>query len=304
MLVAERGATGRDRGRHTGQVHGHYVGVALDDHRLVPFGDVTLGQIEAEQHVRLLVQHRFRCVDVLGIHLVVVEQPAGAEADHLTRRTADGPQQPTVEPVHRATTTLPGQPGGLQLLEGESLAQQVFCQGVPARRRESTAEPLGRVGVEVPVHQVLPGGSGLGRLQRLGVELLRGGVRGEQPAAAALVPLHIGGRRPLVADGVVQPVGEQFDGFDEGDVLDLLHERVDVAALGAAEAVEQPMVGPHMERRRLLVVERAQALERVGTRAPQLHVLADDVLDAGAFTNGRDIAIRNPAGHAPSVGGA
>src|SRR5690349_9947576 len=33
-------------------------------------------------------------------------------------------------------------------------------------------------------------------------------------------------------------------------------------------------------------------------------MLADDVLDAGAFTNGRDITIRNPAGHAPSVGGA
>lgn len=183
--------------------------------------------------------------------MVVVEQAAGAEPDHLTRRAPDGPEQPAVEPVHRAAAALAGQPGGLQLLERESLAQQVFCQGVPARRCESAAEALGRVGVEVPVDQVLAGGSGLGRLQRLGVELLRGGVGGEQPAAAALVPLHIGGRRTLVADGVVQPVGEQLHSFDKGDVLDLLHERVDVTTLGAAEAVEQPMVGPHMERRRL-----------------------------------------------------
>ena len=85
-------------------------------------------------------------------------------------------------------------------------------------------------------------------------------------------------------------------------MLDLLDERVDVATLAAAEAVKMPVVGPDVKRRRLLVVERAQALQRIRARAPQLHVVADDVLDPDAFANGRDIAIRNPAGHRASLG--
>ena len=67
VFVAERGAAGRDRGGHPGQMHRHDVGVALDDDRLVPLGDVPLGQVETEQHRRLLVQHGLGGVDVLGL---------------------------------------------------------------------------------------------------------------------------------------------------------------------------------------------------------------------------------------------
>ena len=159
----------------------------------------------------------------------------------------------------------------------------------------------GGLQVEVAVEQILPRGRGLLGLQRRGVELLRGGVGGQQPAAAATVALHIRRRRTRVGDRVADPVGEQLDGLDEADVLDLLDERVDVAALAAAEAVKMPVVGPDVKRRRLLVVERAQPLQRIRARAPQLHVVADDVLDPDAFANGRDIAIRNPAGHRLSL---
>ncbi len=80
-------------------------------------------------------------------------------------------------------------------------------------------------------------------------------------------------------------------------MFDLLQERVDVAALAAAEAVEVAVVGPDVEGRRLLVVERAQTLQRVDAGAAQLDVVADDVLDADAFTDGRDVAIGDPASH-------
>ena len=140
VLVAERGAARRDGRRHPGEVHRHHVGVALDDDRLVPLGDVPLGQVEAEQHRRLLVQHRLRGVDVLGLHLVVVEDAAGAEADDLAAAGPDRPQQAAVEAVHRAAPALPRQPGGLELLELKTLAQQVLCQRVPARRGEPAAE--------------------------------------------------------------------------------------------------------------------------------------------------------------------
>ena len=200
-----------------------------------------------------------------------------------------------MEPVHRAALALPRQPGRLEFLELESLAQQVLRQRVPARRREAAAEVRGGVGVEIAVEQVLPRRRGLVRLQRLGVELLRRGVGGDQPAAAAPVALHVGRRRAGVGDGVADPVGEHLDRLDEADVLDLLQERVDVAALAAAEAVEVAVVGPDVERRRLLVVERAQPLQRVGAGAAQLDVVADDVFDADALTDGRDVAIRDPA---------
>jgi hypothetical protein len=66
---------------------------------------------------------------------------------------------------------------------------------------------------------------------------------------------------------VPDPIGQHLDGLDEGDVFDLLDERVHVTAFAAAEAVEVTVIGPHVKRRRLLVVERAQALHRVGPGA-------------------------------------
>ncbi len=158
--------------------------------------------------------------------------------------------------------------------------------------------------VEVAVEQILPRRRGLVGLQGRGVELLRRRVGGQQPAAAASVALHVRRGRTRVGDGVADPVGEQLDGLDEADVLDLLDERVDVAALAAAEAVKMPVVGPDVKRRRLLVVERAQPLQRIRPGPPQLNVVADDVLDPDPFANGRDIAIRNPAGHRLSLGRA
>jgi hypothetical protein len=78
-------------------------------------------------------------------------------------------------------------------------------------------------------------------------------------------------------------------------VFDLLDERVDVAALATAEAMKVAVVGANVKRRRLLVVERAQAFEGIGAGAPQLDVIADDFIDAHPFADGRDIAVGNPA---------
>ena len=96
-------------------------------------------------------------------------------------------------------------------------------------------------------------------------------------------------------------VGEHFNRLDEADVLDLLDERVDVAAFAAAEAVEVAMVGPDVKRRRLLVVEGAQAFQRIRAGAPQLDVVTDDLFDADPFADGGDIAIGDPAGHRHSL---
>ncbi|CFE85739.1 Uncharacterised protein [Mycobacterium tuberculosis] len=100
---------------------------------------------------------------------------------------------------------------------------------------------------------------------------------------------------------MADPVGKQLNRLDEADVLDLLDERIHVAALAAAEAVEVAVVGPHVKGRGLLVVKRAQPLQRIGTGTPELDIVADDILDTGPLADCRDIAIGDPAGHRLSL---
>ena len=260
VLVAEGGTAGGDRGGHPGQVHRHHVGVALDDDTLMALGDVTLGQIKPEQDGGLLVEHRLRGVDVLGGDRVVVEDSPRAESQRLATGAADGPQQPAVEAVDRAAPTLPGQPRRFEFLELEALADQVFGQRVPARGRKAATELSRRGGVEVSLGEVLAGRCGFLGFQCGGIEFDGCGIGGHQPTATAPIPLDAGAAAG-VGQGVTDLVGQHLHRLDEADVLDLLHEGVDVTALAAAEAVEVPVIGPDVERRRLLVVEGAQPLE-------------------------------------------
>ncbi len=103
VLAPERGTAGGHRRTHAGLVAGHHVGVALDHDRLAAPGDVPLGQVDPVQELALLVERRLRGVQVLGLDRVVVEQPAGAEADHVGGQGPDRPQQPPVEPVDQAS---------------------------------------------------------------------------------------------------------------------------------------------------------------------------------------------------------
>lgn len=154
----------------------------------------------------------------------------------------------------------------------------------------------GRGGVEIALGEVGAGRLGFGFAQPGHVELVRGRVGGDQPGAGAAVTLDRSAAA-LVVDLVADLVGELLDGLDETDVLDFLDEGVDVTALTAAEAVEQAVVGPHVERRRFLVVERAQALHGIGAAALERDVLPHHVLDPDAFAYRCDIAIWDSSGH-------
>ena len=99
VVLAERGAAGRDRGGYAGQVAGHHVGVALDHDRLRGAGDVAAGEVDAVEHLGLLVDRRLGGVEVLRLDPVVVEDPAGTEADRVAGGLPDRPEQPAAEPV-------------------------------------------------------------------------------------------------------------------------------------------------------------------------------------------------------------
>src|SRR5690606_13844374 len=105
----------------------------------------------------------------------------------------------------------------------------------------------------------------------------------------------------LVAELDPDAVGEVLDGLDEREPVDLLDERDDVAALAAPEAVPAPDAGAHVERRRALVVERAQALERADARRLERDVRGDDLVDPCAVADGFHVLASDQACHEASL---
>src|SRR5499425_2402107 len=98
------------------------------------------------------------------------------------------------------------------------------------------------------------------------------------------------------------PGGEALDGLGEGEVVDLLHEPDDVAAVRAGEAVPQATGRGHVEGRGLLVVERAQPLERAAAGVAELEVFTDHIGDGRLLADHRDVLVADPACHShPSL---
>ncbi|GMA88840.1 hypothetical protein GCM10025868_40900 [Angustibacter aerolatus] len=138
----------------------------------------------------------------------------------------------------------------------------------------------------------------------LGVVLLGDPVGLDEPGAPADL-LAGPPRAVLVLDLHAGALGEPLDGVAEGQVVDLLDERDDVAALAAAEAVPDAERRPHVERRRLLVVERAEPLERPDATGSERDVLADDVLDRRTLLDrGHDLGLDPTRHHASLRSGA
>ena len=192
MFGAERGATRRHGGGHSGQVHGHHVGVALDDDNLTAPDDLPFGQVQPEEHLRFAIKRRFGSVEVLGLDAVVVEQPPRTETHHVTAQIPDRPQQPAVEPIDRSPLAVPGHSRLNQLVDGKSAVQQVFGELIPARRSETAAEPIRGFLAESALHQKLAGWPRLGRTELFGIKLLRQPVHLDQPGPGAAVTLHQG----------------------------------------------------------------------------------------------------------------
>src|SRR5207244_11089095 len=78
----------------------------------------------------------------------------------------------------------------------------------------------------------------------------------------------------------------------EVEMLDLANEGDRVAALLAAEPIPHALLGAHRERRRLLLMERAQPLEATAD-AFQRDVLADQCDEIRRFPHSRDVVVEN-----------
>lgn len=296
MIAAEGGAAGRDGGRDAGQVAGHDVRVALDDDRAARLRDLLLGEVDAVEDLGLPVDRRLGRVQVLRA-VVVLAQAAGAEADDLAADVADGPHEAAAEAVDGPATALLGDPGGDEFLVGEALAAQEAREVVPAGRAVADAEVRGGGLVEAALGEELAADLRLGALQLVHVELGGHLVRLDQAdALTALVRGVVAAL--LVPQGDARLAGEAFDDLGEGEVVDLHHERDGVAALLAAEAMEEALAGADLEGRRLLVVEGAQALQVPAARVAQLQVLGHHGVDRDRVPDRLHVLVIDPACHA------
>ena len=189
------------------------------------------------------------------------------------------------------------QAGGDGLLVGEASTAQVAGQRLAVARRETDAEHLGGGLVEAALVEELARHDRIGATQVLGVELLSHLVGLDQ--AAARRPTRTG--RLVVAllaaelDAVLLP--QPLDGLGEREGVDLHDEGDDVAALATSEAVEELTRRVDVERRGLLVVEGAQALQRASAGPLERDVLGHDVVDPRLLAHLGDVVLANPACH-------
>src|SRR5215467_2850048 len=125
-------------------------------------------------------------------------------------------------------------------------------------------------------------------------------MRLDQPAAAR--QFLAGDRTALLVSQIdTGPRRQPLDRLSEAQAVDLAHERDDVAAFCAGEAVPQPASGRDVERRSLFLVERAESLKRAAASAAQLQVLPDNLGDRRAGADGLDVLVADPAWHLASV---
>ena len=297
VLGSERRPTRGHGVRHARNVGRHDVGVPLDDHHPVVGGDRLLGQVEAVQELRLLVDGGLRGVEVLRGVLLRLVQPSRPEADGRARDVADRPHQAPAEAIVDAPGALRGQARDLDFLVREALGTQVAGQGIPGGRGVANPKVRAHRLAESPVREELASRVRLGAGQLSLIELLGHAVGVQQALALArLLGAH---PRPalLVVEGDAGFGREHLHGLREGKVVDLLHEGNDVPALPAPEAVEHAQVGTHVEGGGPLVVEGAQALEGADSRGFERYVFADDLVDLERVTYRFNVVLANQTRH-------
>ena len=306
MIRAEGGAAGGHRGGHPGQMGGHDVRVSLDDDDTVIARDVALGQIQAVEHLALVVDRGLGGVEVLGDSGVLLRQASAAESDGGAGDIAYGPHETIAEAVvdpRTAGAPLTAQARGDEFVLGEAPGAQHVGQAVPAGGGVADPEMSGLLRTEgAPAQESAP------RLRRRSGQLLaephlseaiglqealtRAGLDAAGDRAAAL----------LVAQLNADPPRQVLHGLGEGQAIDLLDEGDDITALAAAEAVPQAQLGADVEGGGALIVKGAQSLQRAHSPALEGDVLADDVLDLRALAHRIDVLALDESRHGVILG--
>ena len=238
----------------------------------VPAADRVPRFEEAVEEALLGEDRRFGRVQVLGL-AGGRERPA-SESDRTAAVVLDDEEEPVAETVVRALAL------GARLEEPGLDEEVLGIDGTERFRKRiprvgSVAEPerADHVLRDAALLEVARGRA-VGAGEPFGVEPLRVGdglMEPVAPVVARSVP-----RPPRNRDA--EPPRERLDGFGEVEPVDLAHEADDVASGAAAEAVVEALVAVDRERRRPLVVKRAEALPRAAGLL-QSRVVGDDLDD-------------------------
>ena len=202
-----------------------------------------------------------------------------------------------------ALLALQNQPGGLDLLDRVARLLTSHQDRIPRTRR--TADPeLGQNLVAQPaLGEVGPCSACLRRISQEARVEARGALQQlGQPCPSPTLILEPGVLLLAVELDAVA-VGQRLDRLGEPQRLLLLDELDHVAPDPAPEAVVELLLGVDRERRRALVVKRAQAREP-GPRAPQVGVGRDDLDDVRRLLDPLDAGPREPAHSRDSSGSA
>ena len=271
MLLTKRSTTRGNSRIHPGQMHGHHIGIPLDNHRLTLLHNRLLGQINAIQHLILVIQLRIRRIDILRRNLIIVIQLARTKPQRTPRRITNRPRHTPTEIVIHATLPLTSQSRIQHLLLCKPLRRQITHQIIPTLRRIAATEALAvGLGEGAAAEQLARGERLLGH-DLADEEALCGLVRLQQTGALGTGVLGTGRTVLLVVQFDMVFVRKQLHRLAEVDVLLFLDEFEHVAAQTAAKTMPYAERRPHVEAAGLLVVERAQAHEGTGSRRLQRH---------------------------------
>src|SRR5690606_16062330 len=207
------------------------------------------------------------------------------------RRIRDREDQPVAQPVVwlGSALALLDQPRLEQDLVRDAVARRCITQCLPLVRRVAEQEALGRLARDAAPLEVAPGDLADRLVPKLPLEVVR---RERHRLVQRPVPLILGAPAPRLRDLDADPLRELPHRIVEAQP-DVLHQEGEhVPGLAAAEALVEPLRGDHVERRRLLLVERAQGAE-VLARTLQRDVLADDLHDVGPHPDLVDDLVRD-----------
>ena len=300
LVLRERRAHRGDDRFHGCLPESDHVRVALHDDRPILLRDRRPCEVEAVEDASLLEELALGCVHVLAPERVVVAEATGLEADHAAPRVGEREHQPEREVVVAAPVC---EPGRLDLV---NLEAPLACLGdEPHALRQTEPELLRDLLAQLALLEVLTHGGADVRFPQdpfeVGRRLLE--ERGQSVTAAAGGVLS--GRRLLVLERHAEAVGEPLDRVGEDEVLGLLDEADDVAALPAAEAVVELLDGVDREARCPLLVEGATPRKAGAGGPPQRRARGDDLDDVGRRLDLGDAALldpRHPGDPTPPVG--
>ena len=233
VVLGERRAARRHRPLDAGAVEPDHVGVALAHDDLVRRDDVGLRPVQPVQRLGLGVDRRLRRVLVLR-RVVGAGQDAAAERHRLAVLAEDREQHPGPEGVlHPVAAVAERQP---RVCSRSAADAGLARQRVPVVGRPAELELAGDVTGEAAASAGSRGPRG-----RAGSLSSRSWYQSTARSIASTRCLRWARSFDWPVEVYVswKPAsrGQQLDGADEVDVLDLLDEREHVAALATAEAL-------------------------------------------------------------------